>query len=410
MGGRSGGAEQLRTYASKSEHLVIGLMSGTSLDGVDAALVRIVTAAGGAIQAVTLVHHTYVPYSEELKRTVSALCSAETARIDDLVYAHFGLSEWYARAVEVLLADSGVRGEEVDAIGMHGQTVWHAPLSRSFPGPQGPVSVAGTLQIGASAVLRERTGITVIADFRARDMAAGGEGAPLAPFIDALLFGSATQGRIIQNIGGIGNATVVPPGAAAAGVVAFDTGPGNMVIDALVRMGTEGKQAHDSGGALAASGRTSAEMVEQLMEDPFFTRKPPKSTGREAYGTDFAQRFKKEAASRSLSFEDAVATATAFTAESIARSYRDFVFPATRIHEVIVCGGGALNATLLRMIRERLPAGITVTTASARGVPDQAREAMAFAVLGHESLMGRPGNLPAVTGARAAVVLGTMTL
>lgn len=241
-------------------------------------------------------------------------------------------------------------------------------------------------------------------------MAAGGEGAPLAPYIDALLFASATKGRIVQNIGGIGNATVVPAGAATADISAFDTGPGNMVMDAIVRMGTEGRQQHDAGGSYAAAGRVSADLVELYMRDPYFARKPPKSTGREVYGAAFAERFREEAASRGLSFEDTVATAAAFTAESIARSYRDFILPLTRIDEVLVSGGGALNATLLKMIAERLPAGIIVTTASAQGIPDQAREAMAFAVLGHESLMGRPGNLPAVTGARAAVVLGSLTL
>ncbi len=404
------GSVDRRSYSSKAEHLVIGLMSGTSLDGVDAALVRIETAADGAVHKVELLHHSYLPYNDQVRRLVSDLCRIESARIDDLVYAHFGLSEWYAKAVDLLLSESGVEAGRIDAICMHGQTVWHAPESRSFPGPGGPVPVKGTLQIGSSDVLRERTGIPVVADLRARDMAAGGEGAPLAPYLDALLFGSRDLGRIVQNIGGIGNATVIPASAATGEIVAFDTGPGNIVIDGVVRLGTAGEKSYDDRGAIAARGKASREMVEHYMRDPYFSRRPPKSTGREVYGAAFAERFMSDARSRGLSFEDTVATATAFSAESIARAYRDFILPDTRVDEVLVCGGGALNPTLLRMLGERLPAGIAVTTTSARGVPDQAREAMAFAVLGHESLMGRPGNLPAVTGARAPVVLGHLTL
>jgi anhydro-N-acetylmuramic acid kinase len=293
---------------------------------------------------------------------------------------------------------------------MHGQTVWHAPVARSFPGPEGDLQVKGTLQLGSAAVLRERTGIPVISDLRARDMAAGGEGAPLAPYIDAILFGSRTEGRIVQNIGGIGNATVVPAAATSGQILAFDTGPGNMIMDAVVAAGTNGAERFDAGGAHAARGVAREDMVAEFMKDPYFARKPPKSTGREVYGASFAAGFLESAAKRGLSFEDRVATATACTAESIAAAYRDFILPRTSIATVLVAGGGARNATLLLMIQARLPAGINVTTTAACGVPDQAREAMAFAVMGHESLMGRPGNLPAVTGARGPVVLGSITL
>jgi anhydro-N-acetylmuramic acid kinase len=399
-----------KAYASKAEHFVIGLMSGTSLDGVDAALVRIVTDAQGAVSSVGLVAQSSIAYSDALRAIVTALCAPETARIDDLTYAHFGLSEWYARAVALVLEKSGLPRSKVDAISMHGQTVWHAPLPRRFPGPDGEIAVTGTLQLGSPAVLRERTGIPVISDLRSRDMAAGGEGAPLAPYVDALLFGSRDEGRIVQNIGGIGNATVVPAAAAREAMVAFDTGPGNMVIDGVVAAGTKGAERLDMDGAYAAKGRVDAGIIAELMKDPYFARKPPKSTGREVYGAAFAAAFVQKAAARGLSFADQAATATAFTAQSICAAYRDFVFPRTPIASIVVAGGGALNPTLLRMIQEGLPAGIRVTTAAAMGVPDLAREAMAFAVMGHESLMGRPGNLPAVTGARAPVVLGSITL
>jgi len=397
-------------YASRSEHLVIGIMSGTSLDGVDAALVRIGTEPTGAVASVGLLAHAYIPYSEAMRTQVARLCSPETARIDDLTYVHFGLSEWYARSVELVLHEAGLGADAVDAISMHGQTVWHAPVARAFPGPDGDIPVKGTLQLGSSAVVRERCGIPVISDLRSRDMAAGGEGAPLAPYIDALLFGSKTEGRIVQNIGGIGNATVLVPSPTQADILAFDTGPGNMLIDAVVMAGTNGAERYDDEGRHGARGTVSEELVATLMRDDYFARKPPKSTGREVYGQAFTGEFLRRAATLGLSFDDRVATATAFTAESIAAAYRDFILPATPIARVLVAGGGALNATLLRMIGERLPPGIEVTTTAAFGVPDQAREAMAFALLGHESLMGRPGNLPAVTGARGPVILGCVTL
>ncbi len=388
----------------------MGLMSGTSLDGVDAALVTIVSGDDGSYRSIKLVQHSYLPYSDEVRSLVAGLCSPQTARVDDLTYLHFGLSEWYAAVVRLVLAEADIPASRVDVISMHGQTVWHAPQPRSFPGPGGPIDVKGTLQLGSSAVLRERTGLPVISDHRARDMAAGGEGAPLAPYIDALLFGSPSEGTIVQNIGGIGNATVIPAGATNEGVIAFDTGPGNMVMDAVVIAGTRGERRYDEGGGLAAKGRVREDMVVSRMKDPYFARKPPKSTGREVYGSVFAEALMAEARQRGLSLEDSVATATAFTAESIAASYRDFILPACPVSRVLVAGGGALNATLLRMIGERLPGGIRVSTTAECGVPDQAREAMAFALIGHESLMGRPGNLPSVTGARSPVVLGSITL
>ena len=240
-------------------------------------------------------------------------------------------------------------------------------------------------------------------------MAAGGEGAPLAQYIDAFLFGAPNEGRIVQNIGGIGNATVLPAGCAPEDVSAFDTGPGNMLIDAVVAAGSGGALKYDPEGSCAAKGRADEGIVARLMSDPYFSRRPPKSTGREVYGTDFARSFIESCSAVGLSFEDQVATATAFTAESIARAYRDFILPETKAATVIVAGGGALNATLLAMLASRLP-GLRVLTAASLGIPVDAREAMAFALLGHESLMGRPSNLPAVTGARGAVVLGSITL
>lgn len=397
-------------YAAKAEHVIVGLMSGTSLDGVDAAVTRIITGPDGSVESVGLVAKSYLPYSDAMREKVAALCSPASAKIDDLTYVHFALPEWYARAVADALKEGGLSAGDVDAISMHGQTVWHAPVPVGFPGPGGTLPVKGTLQLGSPAVLAERTGLPVISDHRSRDMAAGGEGAPLAPYIDSILFGSKAEGRIVQNIGGIGNATVIPAGAAMAGVTAFDTGPGNMLIDAVAIEASGGAERYDDGGRRAARGAVHEATVARLMLDPYFKRLPPKSTGREVYGASFARDFIDAARKLGLSTDDALATATAFTAESIAAAYRDFVLGRTPIGTAIVAGGGAKNPTLLAMISDRLGGAVKVTTSAAFGIPDEAREAMAFAVIGHESLMGRPGNLPAVTGARRPVVLGSITL
>lgn len=398
-------------YDAKREHYLIGIMSGTSLDGVDAVLTKIVTRDDGSVREASLQGEATIPYSGELRSILLALSSPDKARIDDLVYAHSGLSEWYAAVVGQLLVKTGFSAKNVDAICLHGQTVWHAPKPRAFPAPGGGTLPAkGTLQIGSGALLRERTGIPVIYDFRSRDMAAGGEGAPLAPYVDALLFGSPTRGRIVQNIGGIGNATVIPAGSAREGIFAFDTGPGNMIIDELIRRKTQGAETYDKDGRRGRLGKVDESLVATLMADPYFSREPPKSTGREIYSSAFVSRFIDDARIRGLSFEDSVATATAFTAESIARSYRDFIYPKARIDDVVIGGGGALNGCLMEMIRARLPAGVALLSTADLGIPEQAREALAFAVLGHEALMGRPSNLPAVTGAAHDVILGTITL
>ncbi|MGQ7279607.1 anhydro-N-acetylmuramic acid kinase [Brevibacillus thermoruber] len=397
-----------RCYREKREHLVIGLMSGTSLDGVDAALVAIETDQAGAIAAVRLRKFHYLPYSDELREWLAELCSPQTARIDRLTLAHFGLAEWYAHAVSELLEAADVAPGEVDAICTHGQTVWHVAGRAPFPGPAGTTDIRASLQIGELSTLAERTGIPVVGNFRARDLAADGEGAPLVPYADYVLFRHGEKGRLLQNIGGIANVTVLPAGASIDDLVAFDTGPGNMVIDEIVQMATNGRQRFDESGRMAAEGTVCAELLQELLADPYYRLAPPKSTGRETYGRAFAEKLWAEKDARGLSAADLVATATALTAATIAAAYESFVLPATPVHEVIVSGGGARNETLLRMLRDRLPAGMRLTTTDAYGVPDDAKEAMAFAILGHETLMGRPSSVPSVTGAKRAVVLGNI--
>lgn len=398
-------------YRLKQEHYIIGLMSGTSLDGTDAALVRILTDDSGAVQKIDLVDFVSVPYSNELREVLIRLCSPETARVDELTAAHFGVSEWYAHSVSELIRSSGISSRQVDAISMHGQTVWHAPVALDFPGPTGgSLPVVSTLQIGECAVVRERTGLPVIGNLRARDMAAGGEGAPLTPYADALMFRSPTEGRLVQNIGGIGNVTVLPAASSAEGISAFDTGPGNMVMDAIVRQATGGRQHYDPNGSMAAQGMFDQGLVDLCLDDNYFKRLPPKSTGREVYGAAYAARLMEMAAARSLSLEDTLATATCLTAETIVRAVEDFILPKVQISAMLACGGGTSNATLMEMIRQRLPGGIRLERTADYGIPDDAREAIGFALLGHEELMGRTNTLPAVTGAKHAVISGNLTL
>ncbi|WP_411345616.1 anhydro-N-acetylmuramic acid kinase [Paenibacillus sp. WLX1005] len=397
-------------YRNQHEHLVIGQMSGTSLDGLDTALVRITEHEHGVPSAELCGFH-FIPYPPELRDWLQALCSPQTARIDRLVQAHVGISEWHAYAVQQLLVEQQLTSDDVDLIAMHGQTVWHAPEPQPFPGPEGSsFAVRATLQIGELAIVQERTGIPVVGNFRAADMAAGGEGAPLTPYVDGLLFGSEQEGRIIQNIGGIGNATVLPAGGRRQDIWAFDTGPGNMIMDELVRLDTNGRLHYDPQGEIASSGQVNEALLSLYIDDPYYDRKPPKSTGREVYGTAFAHQFWEQGRQQSLSFPDILATATALTAATIAQAVERWIIPQHDIHTLLTCGGGSFNLTLMRMLEQRLPTGITLGRTADLGVPDEAREAMAFALLGHEALMGRTANLPAVTGASHHTILGMMGL
>ncbi|HNX72929.1 MAG TPA: anhydro-N-acetylmuramic acid kinase [Spirochaetales bacterium] len=409
---------RLAGYAAQQSHILVGVMSGTSFDGIDAVAVRISTDENGDIAKVEYLNNASIPYSKEIKALLLPLCDVATSKIDDLVYAHFLLGEWYASVVQKLMKVAGLTDRDIDAVCIHGQTVWHAPTWRQLPGPgfesgiadNATVSVHGTLQIGCAAVVKERLGIPVLYDFRAADMAAQGEGAPLAPIVDSLLFGDRERGRIVQNIGGIGNATAIPAGPDEDSVFAFDTGPGNMIMDELVKRLTHGEQQYDADGAIAARGRVSTQLLDYLLDDPYFRLEPPKSTGREVYGAAFVDRLEQFASKQSLSYEDKIATATAFTAETIVRAYRDFIMPKMKIDDVVVSGGGALNKSLLNMMRQRLEPDVTVLTTMDFGFPPFVREPMAFALLGHLALMGRPGNLPRTTGAQRAVVLGSLAL
>ncbi len=371
-------------------------MSGTSADGIDAVVAQI--AGSGRRMRACVLAHAHQPFQPSLRRHILHVCLH--GRVGEISELNFVLGELFAHAALAAIRAAKLKPGQIAAIGSHGQTIHHLPNAR-------PPS---TLQIGEPAVIAERTGITTVADFRVRNLAAGGQGAPLVPYADWALFTDPRRPRIVQNIGGIGNLTFLPARAELGDVVAFDTGPGNMVIDAVVTALTRGRQGFDRDGRLAARGRVSEKLLAEVMAHSFLRRSPPKTTGREEFGEMFVSRLLASARRMRLRAEDTVATATAFTAESIADAYRRFVFPKLRPSEqrglqIILGGGGAKNPTLRRMLTERIGAGELLTHEDF-GIANGAKEALAFAILAHETLLGRPANVPSATGARRAVVLG----
>ncbi|MDR7482497.1 MAG: anhydro-N-acetylmuramic acid kinase [Armatimonadota bacterium] len=387
---------EIADLARKDPRVVVGLISGTSADGIDAALVEI---QGWGLEArLRLLAGLTHPLPQADREELFRLFEPATGTVDRICRFNFRLGELFAEAALAVIARSGRRPDQVDLIGSHGQTVWH------IPAPAG-----ATLQIGEPAVIAERTGLPVVADFRVADIAAGGHGAPLVPYFDLVVFRHPTLARAVQNIGGIANVTYLPAGTepAARGpraAVAFDTGPGNMLIDETVRTLTGGAQAFDRDGAMAIAGRVDEAWLAALLDDPYLHLPPPKSTGREVYGRPHAARLLEEARRRGLVLEDIVATVSALTADSIVRACRDFLVPRAGLDEVVLCGGGAYNAFL----RRRIAAGLSVPvrTCDEFGVDAKLKEAMAFALLASEAVAGRPTNVPAATGAAGPRVLG----
>ncbi|QJC50318.1 anhydro-N-acetylmuramic acid kinase [Paenibacillus albicereus] len=383
--------------------LAVGLMSGTSLDGVDAAVVRF--EGEGLGTTAELLHFHTQPYDEPLREALRRLCEPGAADVQDLCGMNAWLGGRFAEAARAAVSEAGLAMADIDFVSSHGQTVWHMPE----PPANSPFLAPSTLQLGDLSVLAARTGVPAVGDFRPADMAHGGQGAPLVPYGDLVLLRHPDRGRLLQNIGGIGNCTVLPAGAGPDDVAGFDTGPGNMVIDRVVQRLTDGRLAYDADGALAAQGTAHEGLLAELLAHPYFVQPPPKSTGRELFGSDYAAELLARAESLGLSTADAVATATALTARSIADALRRFVLPHLRIDEVIVSGGGARNRTLMRMLAERLPEQ-RVADSGEFGLPGDAKEAVLFALLGYHFLLGIPNSLPSVTGASRAAVMGKLAL
>ena len=399
---------RLLHIAVKESRLVVGLMSGTSVDGIDAALVEIT--GHGATARVKLLAFDSYPFPPALRAKVFRLFNPKEARIDAICQLDFLLGELFAAAVDRLLRDCGRKREDIDIVATTGQTVWHDPEpvveTSDIPWLDHPLETRSTFAIGQSAVIAERTGITTVGDLRVRDVAAGGQGAPLIAYADWVLLRDEKLGRCIQNIGGIGNVTYLPPAATPDDVIAFDTGPGNMVIDALAEVATGGALKFDRDGELGARGTVQPALLEAWMDDVYFTKAPPKTTGREHFGVQFARRIMTEA--QGVKIEDLIATATALTAESIARAYRDFVMPRGAIDEVVVGGGGSQNPTLMKMLRARLPHQRLISHEDL-GIDSNAKEAIALAVIGNDAVAGMNTNITGATGGRPTV-LGKISL
>ena len=389
--------------------IVAGIMSGTSADGINVAFARI--QGRGYRSRVELLAHYEFPYPANVRQAILAATNASSASVANLARLNFLLGELYADAVRTAQRRAKL---ECDLIGCHGQTLYHQGAAKPYLGRQ----VACTWQSGEAAVIAAHLGVPVVSDFRPADMAAGGKGAPLVPFLDYALYRHRRYGRIVQNLGGIGNLTAIPPRAAPEDVIAFDTGPGNMVIDAVTERLFE--RQFDRGGRLAARGGPIDRVLRKLLGHAFFRHPPPKTAGREQFGREFLREFLRLC--RGADSSDILATATALTAQSIGLAVRRFVLPMVedasaegsprppRFREFVASGGGTKNVTLMRMIREELaPLKIRVRTSDEFGVPSQAKEAVAFALLAYQTWRHVPSNVPSATDAERPAILGKIS-
>ncbi len=390
--------------------LVLGLMSGTSADGINVALARIGARPDRSRRGhpprinAKLLHHTSFPFPRDVRAALLHLAEGRPTTTRGLSQFNFLLGELFARAALDACRRFRIAPRHIALIGSHGQTVFHqgAPI-KALAG----IRTGSTLQLGEPSIIAARTGIITVADFRPADMAVGGHGAPLVPYVDYLLYRHPRFGRVALNIGGIANVTVIPRAARPADVFAFDTGPGNMLIDALVRHFSRGRASFDRDARIARRGRLLPQLLNELLSDPYFTLKPPKTAGREQYGEAFVARILKWGRQHRARPADLVRTATVLTALSIVDAFHRHILPRTRgsISQLIVSGGGAHNPLLMAQLAAGL-SGIEVLTSADLGLPADAKEAFAFAILAYETFHRRPANLPSATGARHPAILG----
>ncbi len=378
---------------------IIGLMSGTSADGIDTALTEI--KGRGLKTKIKLIAFETYPFPKKVRKMILNASDPKTARVDRICQLNFYLGELFADAARAVAKKAGLGIGEVNLIGSHGQTIHHLPREKK----EGRYKIRSTLQIGEPSIIAERTGITTVADFRPRDIAAGGEGAPLSPYLHYLLFQNNKKGLAVQNLGGISNVTVIPARATINETLAFDNGPGNMLIDGVIERLTQGRARYDKHGRRAAKGEVDSGLLKQLLKHPFIHQAPPKSTGREQFGSKLIDVIIKRAKRKKMPITGLMATLTAFTAHCIGISFEKFILPRYQLAEVVVGGGGVRNPVLMSMLKERLKP-IRVLTFEDYNLNSDAIEAMAFALLAYETIQGRPGNIPAATGAARPVVLG----
>ena len=385
--------------------LVLGLMSGTSADGVEAALAEI-SGAPPRLHS-KLVGHASFPFPKAVRAKILEIAEGAHVPAGEISQLNFRLGRLFGDVAIAACKKFGVSLKRLDLIASHGQTVFHQGPSRKVAsrGWQVAKNVPSTLQLGDGSVIANLAGVATVSDFRPADMAAGGQGAPLVPFADYLLYRDEKVGRVSLNLGGIANVTVIPSGAKSADVFAFDTGPANMVMDALVSHFTKGRQRYDDGAQFAQRGKCITPLLEKLLRDPYLRLKPPKSTGREYFGREFTSKILKEGRRLRARPDDLIRTATVFTALSVVDALNRFVLPQTKIVQLIVSGGGARNPLLMAQLEAAL-APMQVLRSEQFGVPEQSKEAYAFALLGYETWHRRASNLPSATGARRPAVLG----
>jgi len=382
--------------------LVLGLMSGTSADGIDAALARI-SGAPPQLDA-KLLGHTSSRFPAALRQEILRIAEQQPIIAGELSQLNFRLGEVFAEAALAACRHFRVSPRRITLIGSHGQTIFH----QGKPVPYFGRATASTLQIGEPSVIAARTGITTVGDFRPADMAVGGQGAPLVPYADYLLYRDAKLGRVSLNLGGIANVTVIPAAARPAKIFAFDTGPANMLIDALVAHFTRGRQRYDKEARLAQQGRAIPALLDELMRDPYLKLAPPKSTGREYYGQAYLKGVLALGKKHRAEPNDLIRAATIFTALSVVDALNRFVLGRTKIDQLIVSGGGAYNPLILAQLSAAL-GNIEIVTSSRLGVPEEAKEAFAFALMAYETFHQRPSNLPNATGARRPAILGKIS-
>lgn len=423
---------QLLRLQQKSPKKVIGLMSGTSADGIDACLVEI--SGNGIHTKINILAFETYPYDDATRKAVLEICSPETGTVDKICQLNFHLGKLFANAAQSIANKARVSLTDIDLIGSHGQTIYHLPNQATMEKPEVRSQrsearsnesnsnrintedfkretrylpfLRSTLQIGEPSVIAQETGVTTVADFRPRDIAAGGQGAPLVPYADYILFRDKEKGRALQNIGGIANVTFLPRDCNIHDVIAFDTGPGNMVIDRITELITNDAFHFDEGGKLAAKGKVDERLLAILLAHPYLSKLPPKTTGREEFGRPCADNLYKDATHSGIEGPDILATVTAFTARTIADSYKQWILPKHHLSEVVVSGGGSYNETLIKFLIHYFPSCVKIHSINRFGIAPNAKEALAFAILAHETISGNPNNIPGVTGAREAVIMG----
>jgi len=388
--------EKLLKLKEKNPKIIVGLMSGTSADGVDVAVVKVYN-SGTKTKVETLGWKTFA-FDEGLKKMILRNSQPETSKVDEICRLNFLLAQIYVDSIFKTLDELGIKPSEVDLIGSHGQTIQHLPNEVEIFG----YKVKATLQIGDPGVIAKLSGIPTVGNFRVGDVALGGEGAPLVPYFDYLVFRSNKLNRLVLNIGGIANFTILKKNCDVEDVFAFDTGPGNMVVDSLMKLFFD--REFDENGEIAQKGKVSDDLLQKMAQHPFINKKPPKSTGREEFGSNFVNQILKWSEELSLSPEDIIATATEFTVYAIYKNYENFVKPNVEVDEIIVSGGGARNKFMMWALERYF--NVPVKFTDEFGISSDAKEAICFAVLANETISGNPSNIKSVTGARERTVLG----